>query len=164
MSGPPRRALGWATVCLLALAGCRASTPLPSPLPAGPQVVEVALDDYRFDYDPAITAGRVVFRVHNKGEAAHSLTLIPLTDDIPPIAEQLRGEQRRAITPLATIKARPPGTATSFAVDLAAGGRYALVCFLSDVEGQPHFRRGMSSEFRVGSDRSAARPPTASPE
>lgn len=104
--------------------------------------------DYRFHYGEAIAAGRVLFRVINTGSADHSLSLLPLTEDIPPIDEQLRGTERRAIVPLAAIKARPPGTATTVAVDLAPGVRYAMVCFVDDAEGS-HALRGMSSEFRT---------------
>jgi hypothetical protein len=46
------------------------------------------------------------------------------------------------------MPARPPGSTTSVAVDLAPG-RYGLVCFLPDPDGQQHAQKGMSSEFRI---------------
>lgn len=104
--------------------------------------------DYRFEYDPLPASGRVLFRVTNSGNVNHSLSLLPLTDDIPPIDQQLRGTERRAIVPLAAIKARPPGAATTFAVDLVPGVRYAMVCFVEDGQGY-HALRGMTSEFRT---------------
>lgn len=146
---------------VVALTACQGAPPLP--LPAGPQVVEVAMADFRFDYDPAIAGGRVLFRVANTGKASHSLSLLPLTDDIPPIDQQLRGTTRRAVTPLAAIKARPPGTATTVAVELVPGTRYAMVCFVDDAEGT-HALRGMSSEFRTPAAPGGppARPPSPS--
>lgn len=142
-----------AVALLMGLVACERPSPDGRPLPAGPQVVDVEMRDYGFAYDGQITAGRVVFRVHNRGDVAHNLSVVPLTEDIPPIDEQLRGTQRRAITPLARVKARPPGTATTIAVDLTAGVRYAFICFVLDADGQSHSLRGMSSEFRAGEAR-----------
>lgn len=140
-----------AAACMLALASCQSAAPRQAPpLPAGPQVVEVRLGDYRFDYDSSsIAGGRVLFRVTNAGTVAHSLTMLPLAEDIPPIDQQLRGSERRAIAPFAGVRARKPGMSTSFAVDLKPGRRYALVCFVTDKDGPNHALRGMSSEFRT---------------
>lgn len=139
-------------ISLLALSVAMTSAACDRPeqvaLPAGPQVVEVEMTDFAFRYDVSIASGRVLFRVANRGKSHHNLSLIPLSDDIPPIDQQLRGTERRAITPLATIKARPPGTRTSFAAELAPGVRYAMVCFVDDAHGS-HALRGMSSEFRT---------------
>lgn len=135
---------------LLVLAACESPSARRRPLPASPHVVAVEMRDYRFDYRAAIAGGRVLLRVRNRGSMAHSLSLIPLTDDIPPIDEQLRGSQRRTITPLVQVTLRQPGTRTSIAVDLVPGVRYAFVCFIRDADGQPHFLRGMSAEFRAG--------------
>lgn len=139
-------------MCTFGLGSCQ-SRPQQSapPLPAGPQVVEVDLADYRFDYEPAIAAGPVLFRVTNTGSVAHSLTMLPLAEDIPPIDQQLRGSERRAITPFAGMGPHKPGSSTSFAVQLEPGLRYALVCFVVDDQDNPHFLRGMSSEFRASS-------------
>jgi len=137
--------LGWA----LALPACEsADRPQPA-LPAGPHVVEIQMRDYSFEYDPAIPGGRVLFRVVNSGTVPHNLSLLPLSDDIPAIDEQLRGSVRRALAPFAGIRARPPGGSTTFAVDLAPGVRYAFVCFVDDPDGVSHSLRGMSSEFRT---------------
>lgn len=149
----PRRWRTLATVGLVALGACRGGGDMLGLLPAGPEVVEVEMQDYRFVYDRPLGSGRALFKVRNVGTVDHDLTLFPLTDDIPPIDEQLRGSERRAVTPQARVKSRPPGTSTTFAADLAPGVRYALVCFVRDGEGQPHFVRGMSSEFRAESAR-----------
>lgn len=129
--------------------------------PSGPEVVEVEMSDFSFRYDEPIASGRVLFRVSNTGKSGHSLSLIPLTDDIPPIDQQLRGSERRAISPLAAIKARPPGTRTTFAAELVPGVRYAMVCFVDDSNGV-HALRGMTSEFRAGGVPAGLPPSTAS--
>lgn len=144
--------VGFATLTLtsaLVLTGCQSGAADSRPLPAGPQVVQVELSDYSFTYDRSIRPGRVLFRLRNTGTVPHSLSVLPLSDDIPPIDEQLRGNIRRAITPVAAIRSRPPGASTTFALDLAPGSRYAFVCFRDDADGTPHWARGMSSEFRT---------------
>lgn len=121
-----------------------------NPLFAGPQELKVSMDEYRFDYEPKISAGRLIVRVANSGSVPHRLTLVPLTDDLPPIDAQLRGAERRAIAPFAGAPIMNPGTTGAFAVDMAPNKRYAFVCFLQDLDGQSHALEGMSSEFRTG--------------
>jgi hypothetical protein len=147
----------------LLLAGCPTPQRQQGELPAGPQVVEIELRDYSFGYDAEIAGGRVLFRIRNTGQVPHTMTVLPLSDEIPPIDEQLRGARRRAITPLARIRPAAPGTRTSFAVNLAPGARYAFVCFLDDTEGTPHWARGMSSDFRA-TGAPASTGPTSLPE
>lgn len=144
----PRR---WSAVVGLAIVvgACQTSAEPDLPLTAGPPMVEVAMRDYRFDYLAEIPAGRVVFRVTNAGTVAHELRLRPLPEDMPPIEEQLRGSQRRIISPFAGVPALNPGESASFAVDLVPGRRYALLCFLRDDEGIVHATKGMASEFRA---------------
>ncbi len=122
------------------------------PLPAGDPTVVVAMDEYRFDYDPEVPAGRVVFRFDNVGQLPHRVTMLPLPEDFPPIEEQLRSAERRVITPFAGIPDRPPGASETFAVDLLPGVRYALICFVEDPDGQSHAQKGMASEFRAAGE------------
>lgn len=107
------------------------------------------MTEYSFNYDPAIGAGRVLFRVRNTGSVVHSLRMLPLTDDIPPIDRQIRGSRRLAVRPFAGFAALGPGAQTTFAVDLAPDTRYALLCFRTEGEGTAHLLRGMASEFRA---------------
>lgn len=122
----------------------------------GPHVLDVALRDFSFDFTDDVPAGRVLVRVSNAGGRAHSLIVLPLTDDIPPIAEQLRGEERRAIPPFAEVRTRPPGATTTFAVDLEPGVRYAFACFVRDDDGIAHALKGMATEFRAGGARATS--------
>lgn len=142
---------------LLALGGlssCRASPPTlvdsGAPLPAAPPVVEVIMRDHSFDYPQPIPPGRVVFRIQNDGQLQHRLALLPLAEDFPPVAEQVKGTERRPVDPFAGIYDRRPGGVGTFAVDLVAGQRYAMVCFTVDPDGVSHAVKGMTSEFRAG--------------
>jgi hypothetical protein len=107
------------------------------------------MDDYSFDYDQQVPSGRVVFRFVNDGDVAHQPDVVPLPDDLPPIDEQLRGDARAVVFPLAGVPARDPGETGTFAVDLAPGTRYAIICFARNEDGVSHALLGMSSEFRA---------------
>lgn len=150
MTARARRGAALAVAVALVPVSCGGREPSGAGLPPPPHVVEVAMAEYHFSYDPDIPPGRVVFRVRNTGRAVHSLSVLPLTDDVPPIDRQLRGERRLGIRPFADIGPRRPGTGTSFAADLAAGARYALVCFVQDEGGRSHALLGMATEFRTG--------------
>lgn len=148
----------WLTVALVVLAGaCQPAASRPPP-PEGPPVVEVIMTEYRFDYDRPVPAGRVVFRFVNAGQANHRPSLLPLPEDLPPITEQLRGDQRVVAVPFAGISTREPGETGVFAVDLEPGVRYGIICFARGPDGQSHALKGMASEFRAGGPRPAPTP------
>lgn len=145
-------------LCSSALASCQGGdsgqasrAPLPRPAP----VVKITMREYRFDYDPDIPSGRVVFRLVNKGRVSHRPSLLPLPENVPPIDEQLRGSKRRGISAFAGVPDRRPGAIGTFAVDLVAGRRYALVCYARDRDGSVHALKGMNSEFRARARRAA---------
>jgi len=117
-------------------------------LAPAPAVVNVAMRDYRFDYNPAIPAGPVVFRVSNQGRLDHELLLTVLPEGFPPIDAQLHGSIRRPLGILGQLPRRRPGISGTFAVDLAPG-RYAMISFVAGTDGVQDDLKGMSSEFRV---------------
>jgi hypothetical protein len=117
-------------------------------LPVPPATVDVTMAEYRFLFEPPTDRGRTVFRLHNRGALGHDLVVVPLTDEVPPIDQQLRGEERLVVATLASIPVRPPGGTGTFALDLEPG-RYAFICFVTDPDGQQHAQKGMSAEFRV---------------
>ena len=94
------------------------------------------MTEYQFAYDH-LSKGRVVFQVVNDGQTVHRMSLVPLPEDLPPIQQQLHGDERRALNTLAAV-----------AVDLLPG-RYAFICFLTDPDGQSHALKGMANEFRI---------------
>lgn len=146
-----------ALVVVLGLSGCRSSpssSASEQALPPAPPVVVVTAREYRFDYVPPTATGRVLFEVRNAGTLEHQLRLYPLEEDFPSIDEQLHGTERRILTRFAGTQPLAPGTQETFAVDLAPGRRYALICFVQDADGQRHALKGMNAEFR-----SAAAPP-----
>lgn len=142
--GRGSRLLVAAFLTALALPGCKGS----GPPPRRPRLLKVSMREYAFDHVPVVPAGRVVVLAENNGQLAHELVMVLLPDDVPPIDQQLRSGQRRAVASIAALHGRPPGRQGTFAVDLAPG-RYAFICFLVDPDGAQHARKGMSSELRV---------------
>lgn len=128
------------------------------PLPPGPPLVSVEMDEFRFSYKPPIPSGRVVFNVTNVGKRRHVLALLALAEDLPPIDQQLKGPDRAFITPFAGVARVEPGTKGAFAVDLAPGVRYAMICTVRAADGQTHALKGMNSEFRAGPDPTQSKP------
>ena len=118
------------------------------PLPPSPPRVHVDLHDYRFEMSGDLPLGRVIVEVANRGMTAHSLTLIDLPEDYPPLDQQLRGDERRGVGTVAQVPARAPGERTRFALDVQPG-RYGLVCLVLDADGLTHAQKGMNREFRV---------------
>jgi hypothetical protein len=106
------------------------------------------MSEYAFQHPPDVAPGRVVFRISNAGALPHSMVLVELPDDLPPIVEQLRFGAPQPVANLARLPERPPGSRDTFAVDLRPG-RYGMVCFVTDPDGVTHALKGMGSEFRV---------------
>ena len=127
-------------------AGCSSDVAAPLP-PARPRVA-VTMHDNRIEHS-GVRAGQVVFEVRNSGTKRHRLSLIPLPEGLPPIAEQLQGSERAVVTTQAAVADLVPGGTGTFATSVVAG-RYAMVCFNVDADGSSHALQGMATEFRVG--------------
>jgi len=105
--------------------------------------------DHRFELDRPVPAGRVVFQITNDGQSAHDLIMLPLAEDVPPIAEQLRGSERRLVPPYHGIYERQPGDTDTSALNLLSGQRYAMICVVVGEDGEPYWKKGMATEFRT---------------
>lgn len=133
----------------LAIAGCSTGETSEALPPAVP-TVDVRLVEHDVVYEQPVPAGRVVFRVTNAGDEVHRLALLPLSEDFPPILEQLQGDTRRAGQLQARVPDLRPGETGVFAADLAEGQRYAMVDFSEAPDGTMHGRLGVASEFHAG--------------
>lgn len=144
-----RTAIGTATVILAACSPMSPSQGTRPPAPAAVPMVTITMRDHRFEYPGQVPAGRVLFRVRNAGQATHHLTMVPLPESLPPIVEQLRGTERRFLSPFAGIYDRKSGDTGTFVADLEPGRRYALICSVRGEDAKPHWMKGMASEFRT---------------
>ncbi|HEX2699716.1 MAG TPA: hypothetical protein VHM89_05870 [Acidimicrobiales bacterium] len=140
-----RRRWAAAVVATLAVASCGRN----DPLPASPQVVDVTMGEYGFSYDHSVSAGRAVFRAANTGALPHELVLVVVPKELAGhLAAQLQSSKRKAVATRGYLPPRPPGADGTFAVDLRPA-HYALMCFVTDPDGEVHARKGMVSEFTV---------------
>lgn len=133
-------------VALITTGGCRADATTPVPMTE----LGVTMTEYAFEFGENIPAGPVLFRARNLGAVGHEAELVPLDEDFPPIDEQFRGDERRAVTPVAAVRPLPPGAGGAFVADLEPNRRYALICFLRAADNQSHAGKGMTAEFRTG--------------
>ncbi|MGI9193062.1 MAG: hypothetical protein ACR2FO_00895 [Actinomycetota bacterium] len=114
-----------------------------------PAEVRVTMKEHEFEMPGSLTTGALTFRVHNEGLEDHDLTLIQLPETLDrSLDEQLRGERRMSVLPIAQIKSRSPGKSGFFAVDLDPG-KYGIICFVRGPDKIPHARKGMSREFVI---------------
>lgn len=133
------------TLAVVAL-GCQASTS-GAPLPPGPSIVKMTLDEYSFQYEPPPRSGRVVIEVRNEGARHHEVVLLRLPEDFPSIEKQLASEDRKTLFPVYSLPALSPSEEAKFAVDLKPG-RYGLMCF-EPVDDETHAHKGMHAEFHI---------------
>lgn len=130
-------------VWLVLLASCTfagGSTP-------GPQELEVDMHDHAYEFEDPLQPGRVLFRVANRGEVDHDLALVQLPDDVADI-DELLDSGSGGMRPIYTMASRGPDKTGVFAVDLPEG-RYGMLCFETDPDGTPHYRKGMTADFEV---------------
>ncbi len=114
--------------------------------------VDLALVDYAFNFDKALTAGRHTIKVTNPAAQDHEIQLIQLAPgktlaDLQQWIQKMDGPPPgKAVGGIATMK---PGTTNYFDVELAAG-EYVALCFVPDhKDGKPHFLHGMARQFSV---------------
>ena len=113
----------------------------------------VVMHDFQFALSQPITAGVQTIGVMNHGTQPHEVVVVQLQ----PGASAL--DFVKSVEPGAS--GPPPGRPIGGVVGMEAGdhafftaqfepGRYGLICFFPDAgTGQPHFARGMTTEFTV---------------
>lgn len=141
--------LALAMLAMLAvLAGCG----MDDPLPPSAQRVELTMTDYEFDLERTeVEAGRVIIDVANQsGTTPHEVTLVELPENLAGGLEaQLESEERRQVGTVSRIPPVAPGEEGVMAADLAPGGSYALLCLLTDRDGETHAEKGAHVELSV---------------
>ena len=111
------------------------------------------LTEFAFVYDPAlITSGHIAFRVENVGKQPHEVALVKVPAGLD-VQQALRSpEPPPGIEDIGFILLQHTGETMNMVFTQAlAPGRYLMVCFLPDTEGdgQPHALKGMVSEFTI---------------
>lgn len=143
-------------------ARANATNAIRTAVPAKPRVVRVSGMDFSFDAPDVIPAGLTEFRFMNKGPALHHMQLLKLEGG--KTIDDLRAALANPGPPPAWVKevggpnAPAPGLESNATLMLKPGN-YALICFV-DIDGPPHFTKGMIKALRVApsSDASASPP------
>jgi uncharacterized cupredoxin-like copper-binding protein len=111
-----------------------------------PPTVTITASDFAFAAPDTIPGGVVRIRLVNRGPSLHHVQFIQLgagrTLDSLVAALQHPGPPPAWMKPVPGPNPPAPNASTELVVDLAAGN-YAIVCFVPDDHGVPHFAHGM---------------------
>ena len=136
-----------------AAAGCAKKEAEPVAQTA-PNHVVVTATDFAFQAPDTIPAGLAMFHLVNKGPSLHHLDLVQM-DSGKTLADLLPALKNPGPPPgwvhfVGGPNAVPPtGVDTSVAYATLAAGNYALLCFVPDSAGRPHFALGMARALVV---------------
>lgn len=149
------------SVVALAVAGCSLAqseaVPVPDPVPT----VDIRVADDDLTIDGPVPAGHVVSHVHNTGSHPHRLAVFRVENDAPSIHEEIADDEERPVRILARVTDLEPGATGKFALDVAAGQRYAMVDLSTGPDGTRNLTRGVAGEFTAQPP--ATPPPTPDP-
>jgi uncharacterized cupredoxin-like copper-binding protein len=117
-----------------------------------PADIVLTLNDYSFDFDKPITAGRHTIRLENAAQQSHEAVLLQVAPgksvyDVIAWIEKPAGPPPGK--PIGGTTGIAQGEVNLITVDFAPG-KYALVCFVPDAkDGKAHIAHGMVKEFTV---------------
>jgi uncharacterized cupredoxin-like copper-binding protein len=115
--------------------------------------VDVTAREYEFDIPATVPAGPVSFVLSNEGEEPHHMVVVAFTGDETVedlfAAEEAGEDPEQFVEDIGDSPAATPGEETVLNADLSPG-RYAMLCFISAPDGEPHAIKGMHAEFTVG--------------
>lgn len=142
----------------------------PGEIPEGYAVVDVGGQEYEFQVDGDIKAGKTAFEFTNDGDEEHELVIAKITDDfdVDLLLEEPEGEGDEepsgepegedggdeelppGVEAFVGFTFADPGQSSIIVPeeDLVAG-QYIMMCFIDDGEGTPHAALGMQHEFTI---------------
>jgi len=139
---------------VLAAAACARKQPPAPQAQAGPNHIFVTAQDYAFTAPDSIPAGLEMFHLVNKGPSLHHLQVVAL--DSGKTVSDLMAAMKNPGPPPAWARfvggpnaAAPTGVDTTVAYVTLAAGNYAILCFIPDTAGVPHFMHGMIRALTV---------------
>lgn len=153
----PIRAAGLLLLAATA-AACAKREPEASAPPA-PPTVTITAADFVFSAPDTIPAGVVKVRLVNRGPSLHHVQFVQL--GAGKTMDSLMASLRQPGPPPAWMKPvpgpNPPApNASAELVTTLAPGNYAILCFVADEHGMPHFAKGMARPVVVAARGGAA--------
>lgn len=121
---------------------------------ADPDATPVAVTgrEYEFDLPETVPAGPVAFTLANEGEEPHHMVVVRFLGEetVQDVfaAEEAGEDPEKFVEDVGDSPSAAPGEETVLNADLSAG-RYAMLCFISAPDGEPHALKGMHAEFTV---------------
>jgi hypothetical protein len=133
-------------------ASAEAQPPAPGANAATPNVVTITATNYKFDAPASIPAGLTTIRlVDNAG--LHQATLLRLTDGktVADLGKALQkpGPMPSWVIPSGGPNPPHPNGGVAEVTQTLVPGNYAIICFVPDPDGTPHFVKGMISPLTV---------------
>jgi hypothetical protein len=124
---------------------------LAAEIPEGVTAVDLALTEYKFNFDEAAIAdGNIAFNVSNIGVEQHFVDISKIPADLD-IEQALRSEEEPEGTEEigGTDVLEPGDEMTIVLAEPLAAGRYVMLCFVEAADGEPHALKGMWAEFTI---------------
>ena len=122
----------------------------PSHIPAADLVM--TLDDYTFETNMPITAGKHTIRIENGAQQSHEVVIAKLAPGKTPM-DLMKFVEKPEGTPPGEIVGGVTGIARGEVNQVTyefTPGDYALICFVPDAkDGKPHVAHGMVKQFKV---------------
>jgi len=128
---------------------------------AAPNVVEINASEYKFEAPDQVPAGLTMFKLNDTGKEMHHATLIKL-DSGKTFNDLMEGMKNMKpgthppgwVIPAGGPNAAAPGSSSNL-IEVLEPGNYAIVCFIPDAKGVPHFAHGMAKALTVTPNASA---------
>ena len=127
-----------------------------------PELLTITATDFAFAVDGELTPGTTEIRLENDGQFEHHVQLLRIDGEqtAEEAIEAIEGPPVDWLIPYGGVAPLAPGESAAV-VDRLPAGRYALVCFIDEPDGVPHFAKGMVAEFTLRGDENDADLPDA---
>ncbi|MEX2158598.1 MAG: hypothetical protein WEB04_04270 [Dehalococcoidia bacterium] len=133
-----------------------AAEPTEEQVSVEPGTLPITTLEYRFEAPETISGGLTAITLDNPGGEDHQAQLLKLNEGVTmeQLSDALSADESGAaalalVTVGGGVNAVPAGGGTSEAIVDLEPGTYAMLCFVSNAEGVPHFALGMLSELEV---------------
>ena len=126
-----------------------------------PELLTITATDFAFAVDGELTPGTTGIRLENDGQFEHDVQLLRIDGEqtAEEAIEAIEGPPVNWLIPYGGVAPLAPGESAAV-VDRLPAGRYALVCFIDEPDGVPHFAKGMVAGSPYAATRTTPISPT----